>query len=443
MKLQLISTCYDGNNEKNQVKTEVKMTSDPKAEHRLLCLFPQVKYQEITGFGGAFTDSTGYIYSLLSQEQKKEFLQRCFGEGKMNIVRIPLDSCDFSLEHFEADSNPNDTSFQEFSLERADQYIRPLLEDAETFLGKKLDIMLSPWSPPAFMKTNGERNHGGKLKPEFFQHWANYICHYILAYRARGYQVSKLTMQNEPMAKQTWDSCEYSKEEQRDFIKDYLWSALVSHGLEDVGLYIWDHNKESAFEWAETIVTPETEHMIEGLAFHWYSGDHFQQLAMIREKFPKLKLLLSEACIEFGKFDKSNFLVNAQKYAHDMIGNFNAGMNTFIDWNLLLDEEGGPNHVKNFCDAPFLFDTKEKELLQRNIYEYVWHFSHFLEENAVRIGCSIYSEHLEVVAFAKGKKIVFVALNRTDEDISVIVKINGFCGEILLPEMSIATGEIE
>ena len=243
-----------------------------------------------------------------------------------------------------------------------------------------------------FNKTTGERNHGGKLKPEYRKRWAEYICRYIEEYRNRGYHVTKLTMQNEPKAVQTWDSCIYTAEEQKEFLRDYLWSSLKAHGLDDIGIYLWDHNKERVFEWAETIIDTETTSMIRGMAFHWYSGDHFEALRMIREKYPDKQLLLSEACIEYSKFSADDYLNNAQKYAHDMMGNLNEGMNTFLDWNLILNEKGGPNHVGNFCDAPYLFDRDSKELKESNILGYLWHFTHFLEPGAVRIGVSRYTK---------------------------------------------------
>lgn len=362
---------------------------------------------------------------------------------KYNQVRIPIDSCDFSLEHYEADSVPDDVEWKAFSFERVEKYILPLLDAAQEAYGGKLDIMLTPWSPPAYMKTNGERNHGGKLKEKYQAQWAEYICRYIEEYRARGYQVTKLTLQNEPKAVQTWDSCVYTAKEEKAFLKDYIWTALQKHHLDDIEIYIWDHNKERAFEWAEEIIDEETDHMIAGVAFHWYSGDHFEALRMIREKFPDKKLLLSEACIEYSKFAADDYLKNAQKYAHDLIGNLNQGLSTFLDWNLILDEEGGPNHVKNFCDAPFLYDTKKKELLQGNIADYLWHFSHFIEEGAVRIGVSRYTDDLEIAAFKQGEKIVFVLLNQTKKKIPAYIRLQDRCVTIeALPE-SIATGVIE
>lgn len=107
--------------------------------------------------------------------------------------------------------------------------------------------------------------------------------------------------------------------------------ALMANGLNDIAIYIWDHNKERAYEWAQTILDGATNPMVAGVAFHWYSGDHFEALRMIHDRFPNQKLLLSEACIEFSKYAADGDLSNAQKYAHDLIGNLNEGLSVFLD----------------------------------------------------------------------------------------------------------------
>lgn len=443
MNLSYFETTYE-NNTRRTTELELPFLRDEETENQLINLYPQMRYQRVEGFGGAITDSAGYVYSLMSQEQKDEMLRRYFDRSEMGyrLVRIPIDSCDFSLSHYEAAPCGDNEKFEDFSFERVGKYILPLLEAAERACGKKLEIMLSPWSPPAYMKTNGERNHGGKLKEECKKRWAEYICRYIEEYRERGYLVTRISLQNEPKAVQTWDSCVYTAQEQKEFLRDYMWPSLVEHHLEDVGVYIWDHNKERVFDWAETVIDEETAKMIEGVAFHWYSGDHFPALGMVRERFPDKKLLLSEVCIEYSKFDAADFLNNAQKYAHDMIGDFNSGMNAFLDWNLVLDEEGGPNHVGNFCDAPFLFDRETKQLKESSIAGYLWHFSHFIEPQSVRIGVSAYTDKLETAAFQCGEKIVFVVLNRTAQELPARIRINNQCAKITAAPMSIGTGVI-
>lgn len=444
MQLQYYVSTYE-NNVKNQVKENVDFQLDEERENQLINLYPQIRYQQIEGFGGAITDSAGYVYSLMNEKQKEEMIKQYFGKDQMKyrFVRIPIDSCDFSLDHYEADSQETDAEFQYFSFERVEKYIMPLLDAAEKEFGDRLPITLAPWSPPAYMKTNQDRNHGGKLKAEYRERWAEYICRYIKEYRNRGYLVTKLSMQNEAKAVQTWDSCVYTAKEQKEFLRDFLWPALQKNDLQDIKIYIWDHNKERAFDWAEEIIDETTAEMVAGVAFHWYSGDHFEALRMIHEKFPNIKLELTEACIEYSKFEAGDYLKNAQKYAHDIIGNLNNGMHAFYDWNLILNEEGGPNHVKNYCDAPYLFDSKKSTLLESNILGYIWHFSHFLESGATRIGSSTYTDKLEVTAFQTEDAIVITILNQTDEEIPAYIRIKNQIAEIIVKPNSISSGVIK
>lgn len=371
-------------------------------------------------------------------------LRTYFGKDNMNynFVRIPMDSCDFSLEHYEADSDENDEGLEHFSFSRTEKYIIPMLKDAEKAYGGKLKIMLSPWSPPAYMKTNAERNHGGKLRPCYYQRWAKYICRYIQAFESCGFHITMLTLQNEPKAVQSWDSCIFTAEEEKVFLRDYMWPELVRCHFEDIKIYIWDHNKERCFEWAEKIIDETTEDKVAGIALHWYSGDHFEALCMIRERFPNKELLLSEACIEFSKYSPSCNLLNAEKYAHDLIGNLNEGLQTFIDWNLVLDEMGGPNHVKNYCDAPFLYHIMEKHLEQREIQAYLNHFTHYIQPGMERIGLSRYTGKLEATAFKNEDKIIVVLLNQTEEELPAYIRIGDQCAYICLKPHSICTGRI-
>lgn len=444
MELTFITTTYENNKKKRQ-QEYITFETDTGHENEVINLYPDFRYQSVEGFGGAITDSSGYVFSLMDEAQKQKLLNGYFKNTgmKYRMVRIPIDSCDFSLSHYEADAEEDDEKFEKFSMERVERYIFPLLDAAEAAYGGRLDIMLSPWSPPSYMKTNGERNHGGRLKRQYWNRWAEYLCRYVEEYRKRGYHVTKMTLQNEPKAVQTWDSCVFTAEEQKEFLRDFMWPAMIRHKLTEIEIYLWDHNKERCLEWARTIIDEETDHMVAGIAFHWYSGDHFEALQMLHEQFPKKKLLLSEACIEFSKYAADDSLGNARKYAHDMIGDFNAGMSTFFDWNLLLDQEGGPNHVKNFCDAPYLYHIEKKELIEGKLQGYMWHFCHFIEAGAVRIGKSIWTDKLEMSAFEKDGRIVFVILNRTEEELPANIRLNGKLAKLRVRPQGIATGVIE
>lgn len=437
MQAEWITTLFQ-NNKKEQQRKELIMSDDQGEENQLVTLYPDRTYQSIKGFGGALTDSAGYVYSKLSKEQKEEIIGNYYSEQGMNYIlaRIHIDSCDFSLEHYEADSDPEDEEFLHFSMDRMKKYIYPLYLDVKKECKAAVEIMVSPWSPPAYMKTNAARNGGGKLKDEYRKRWAAYLCKYIFELKKLGLQITRLSIQNEPKAEQTWDSCVYTAQEEKEFLRDFLYPEMVEHGLEQIGIFIWDHNKERVYERAKEMIDETTDHYIRGIAFHWYSGDHFEALGLVREAFPDKELILSEACIEYCKYGADDYLGNAQKYAHDIIGNLNQGMQAFFDWNILLDEEGGPNHVKNYCDAPYLFDTKKKELIERNTLSYLWHFSHFILPGSRRIACSRYTDQVEVTAFKRPDgSFVAVILNRTKETVPVNLRMKGMvCENMVLPE---------
>lgn len=408
-----------------EIVTSVK---DKGEENQILNIYPEIKYQIMEGFGGAITDAAGYIYSKMSPEQKDEMIQMYFGEDTMNYqkIRIHMDSCDFCTHMYEADSDPDDEKLERFSFSETEKYIIPLLDAAQKVAGKKLKIMLSAWSPPAYMKTNGNRKHGGTLKAEYRQRWAEYICRYIEEFQKRGYEIERISVQNEPKAVQEWDSCIYTAKEEKEFLRDYLVPTLEAHKLSEVEVFIWDHNKERLYERVRDIIDEKTDPIIAGAAFHWYSGDHFEAIKMVNEKYPSKKLILSESCLEFSKYAKSAEQENSERLAHDMIGNMNAGMCAFYDWNILLDSDGGPNHVGNFCDAPYLFDLKENKLEERKCLRYYWHFTHFIRPDAIRLGTTKYTDKLDFTVWQNpdGTRIAIV-LNRSEKTIPFNIRISG------------------
>jgi glucosylceramidase len=445
MNVKLVTTTYH-NGHKNTKETTQEFSFDKGVEMKVVNIYPEMEYQTFDGFGGAITEAAGYTYSLMSEEKQKSILEAYFGVNgnRYNLVRTHIDSSDFSLGQYAAMDDPEDTEFNSFTLERDEQYIIPLLLKAQETAGQSLSVMLSPWSPPAFMKTNGQRTFGGTLKPEYRQFWAEYICHYIKQYRDKGFKIDMLTIQNEPNATQTWDSCLYTAEQEKEFLRDFLYPALVKNSLEDIEVSIWDHNKERMFERACTIIDEVTDKMVQGVAFHWYTGEHFDAIKLVREKFPTKKLIFTEGCVEYSRFSEAGQLENAQMYAYDIIGNINAGMNAFIDWNILLNKEGGPNHVNNFCDAPIMCDTENDIVQEKLSYTYIGHFSRYIEPGAKRIASTKYTDKLNIVSMKNPDgTIVTVLLNRSGEDVAVALRLAGEVTEFSVPAGSIVTGVIK
>lgn len=415
-------------------------------ECQVVNLYPELTYETFEGFGGAVTEAAGYVYSLMSGEQKKKVIETYFSKEQMNyqLVRIHMDSCDFCLAPYEAMSDPQDTELESFSFAHTEKYILPMLEDIRKVAGEGLKLMLSPWSPPAFMKTTGIRQQGGRLKPEYRKMWAEYICRYIKEFTDRGYHVQRISLQNEPNAVQTWDSCLYSAAEEKEFLRDYMYPALQSHGLAHVEIFIWDHNKERIYERVRDTVDETTKGMVAGAAFHWYSGDHFEAMELVRKQYPDMKMIMSESCLEYRLFAKESLADSANKLCHEIIGDLNHGMCAFYDWNLLLDEKGGPNYVGNYTHAPFIYNTETKELLPQKIQEQYYQLAHFITPGSVRIATTKYTEAVDVVAYqTPEKKIVVLLLSKSDAMLPVIFRMQGKAGEMLVPAKTLITCVIE
>lgn len=425
----------------------ITIDADPAVknkEMKLISVHPQIRYQEIHGFGGAFTDAAGYVYAQMDEASRAELIRTYFDPNEMNYAwgRTHIDSCDFSVEMYAADDDPEDTELAHMDFTRGEKYVRPLLWDAEKAAGKKIRMMLTPWTPPAWMKTNGSRVHGGCLREECAPLWAEYICRYAEHCMETGMDVRLLSVQNEPQAVQTWDSCLYSGTQEAKFIREHLLPAMRRHGLDrKISLLIWDHNKERVLERAcETLNDKEVREAVGGIAFHWYSGDHFENLEMTGQQFPGKRLVFTEGCVEHSVYGTDAELTGAIHYAHEYIGDLNAGADTLIDWNLLLDEKGGPNHVGNYCDAPMMYDTIRHQLQKKLSADYIGHFSRYIRPGAVRIGVSRYAADIEATAALNPDgSIAVVALNLSGEEKAFNLRLEDSYYPVTLPAGAIIT----
>lgn len=242
-------------------KSSAFFKQDNETESNLIKLYPEICFQNIIGFGGAFTESAGYVYSQMSDTDKNKFLQMYFEDNCYNLGRLHIQSCDFALGNYCYEEDPSDLNLVKFTLKRDEKYIIPLVQDAVK-INPNMRFIASPWSPPAFMKTNGDMNNGGKLKREYYQMWADMISEYVYLYRnAYGIYIDRLTVQNEPNATQKWDSCLFTAEEEADLACNYLRRSLNKLNLNDVKILCYDHNKDKILERANSIFYMKTQWM--------------------------------------------------------------------------------------------------------------------------------------------------------------------------------------
>jgi glucosylceramidase len=384
------------------------------------------RFQAIFGFGGAVTDATADLYARLKPAAKKAFITACFDprEGLgYTIMRTSINSSDFGTDTYTYVKD-GDKSLASFDIGHDLKNRIPLLREglaAARGYGSEMRVIATPWSAPAWMKANKTMLKGGKLLPEYREAWAQYYVKFIQAYEKAGVPIWGLSVQNEPMATQTWESMLYTAEDETRFLGDYLGPTLKSAGLGGKKILVWDHNRDLLPQRAGHILSdPKARPYIWGVAYHWYEtwaggAPMHANVAAVHEAYPDVPLLMTEGCIE--KYDATRLQdwANGERYGSQMIADLNAGCAGWVDWNLLLDMRGGPNHKNNFCFAP-LHASDDGELVFTPIYSAIAHISRHFKPQARRISAASSRSVLETTAFRNPDgSIAVVVLNKTEE----------------------------
>jgi glucosylceramidase len=399
-------------------------------------------FQQIEGFGGAFTESAAVNWLALDGTHRQQVLEAYFdpvrGHG-YSLCRVHIGSCDFALGNYAHAETHDDVSLQNFSIDRDRQALLPFIQAAQRVAGAPLKLLASPWSPPAWMKSTGCMNDGGTLRPEHRRTWARCYVRFIESYEAEGVPIWGVSVQNEPMATQRWDSCLYTAEEERDFVRDFLGPELEAAGLGRVRIVIWDHNRDLMVERAHTVYSdPAAARYVWGTGFHWYGEDCFDHVQQVHDAWPDKHLLFTEGCQEGGPHHGSWEL--GERYARSMINDLNRWTVGWIDWNLLLDHDGGPNHVGNFCSAPIHTNAAFDGYTLQSSYWYLGHFARFVRPGAQRVLCTTPSQDIEATAFRNvGGSTAVVVLNRNEQPLRITLRVDGSGVTTELPPRSIAT----
>ena len=390
-------------------------------ENRVINMFPDYSYQNFLGFGGAFTEASGICYSNLPQSQKDSLIKDYFSTSGLNYTlgRIPIGSTDFSKKSY---SYAEKKDLSDFSIKKDENYIIPFIKDALTVCDIK--FLASPWSPPKFMKQNKMLILGGILLDKYKKTYVEYLVKFIQSYERMNIPISFITVQNEPNATQPWESCRFTSEQEAEFVKKFLYPEFLKNNIK-AKIFIWDHNKEKLFQRANSIINdPIANEAISGIAYHYYSGDHFESLKLTKEVFPNKLLFHTEGCTGHSFPNSTDELKNAEIYAHDIIGDLNNGCNAYIDWNLVLDYKGGPNHKHNYCNAPIMMNKDDSGYNKSLVYYYIGHFSKYIKPNAKRIAFSKYTDMIEVTAFINEDNSIAVVLfnkNNINKEYNLVI----------------------
>jgi glucosylceramidase len=397
------------------VESEISVFVDPKKT-----------FQSILGIGGAVTDASAETFAKMSKKQQEDLLTAYYDKEKgigYSIVRTNIHSCDFSSGSYTY-VKEGDSGLQSFSIDHDKLYRLPLIKKVLNAAGGKITLYASPWSPPAFMKTNGEMLHGGKLKDNMSQAWANYYVKFIKAYEKEGIPVWGISVQNEPMATQKWESCIYTAQEERDFLKNYLGPTMHKAGFASKKIIVWDHNRDLMVHRANVIFDdPQAAKYAWGMGFHWYedwSGGTpmFNNVGLVHKAYPNKNLMFTEGCGEKFDYSKLTAWYLGERYGRAMISDFNNGSVGWTDWNILLDETGGPNHAGNMCFAPVHANLQTGEMIYTNAYYYIGHFSKFVQPGAKLINSASSRSPLLTTAFLnKDKSISVIVMNQSNNTV--------------------------
>lgn len=434
-------------------------------------LRPEETYQTITGFGGSFTEASAYLLNQLSAENRSKIINAYFGtEGaRYSLTRTHMNSCDFSLGHYSYAPVEGDTALQHFTIKEDREDIIPMIKDAMAASEEGFKIIASPWTAPPWMKDNNDWM-GGKLQPQYYDTWALFFSKYLDAYQAEGIDIWAFTVENEPLGNDSnWESMHFSPEEMTAFVQNHLGPRLEADG-HSAKILGYDQNREHLKEWVDDMYQNEaTSKYFDGTAIHWYASTYEvfpEELQYAHKKAPGKHLIQTEACVdaEVPKWKNDDWYwskeatdwgwdwapedqkhlhpkyVPVYRYARDIIGCLNNWVDGWVDWNMVLNRQGGPNWFKNWCVAPVIVDPEQDEVYFTPLYHTMAHFSKFIRPGATRIGFDNPDDEMMVTA-AKNPdgSVAVVVFNPTEREKSLAIELSGQSAQLSVSRQAIQT----
>ena len=395
----------------------------------IINLDPQQKLQTITGFGGSFTEASAYLLNRLSKDRRDTIIQAYFSEEGANysLTRTHMNSCDFSLSQYSYSPVEDDVNLKYFTIKEDKQDLIPMIKDAMNASKDGFKILASPWTAAPWMKDNNSWL-GGKLLPKYYDTWALFFSKYIDAYKEEGIDIWGFTVENEPLGNNNnWESMHFTPDEMTNFVQHHLGPRLEKDS-QNVKILGYDQNREHLNEWVDSMYNSEaSSKYFYGTAIHWYASTYevfAKELQYAHYKAPTKHLIQSEACVDsqipvwkddawywtkeatdWGwdwALDKDKHLhpkySPVNRYARDIIGCLNNWVDGWVDWNMVLDKQGGPNWFKNWCIAPVIVDTENDEVYFTPLYYTMAHFSKYIRPGASVIGMENSDKELQVTA---------------------------------------------
>lgn len=464
--VEVFETSRSGN-QLSKIETFSKAKSTSK-----ISLNPEQTFQTFTGFGGSFTEASASLLNRLSEENRQKVIDAYFADSgaRYSLTRTHMNSCDFSLSQYSYAPVEGDTLLKNFSIEEDKDDLIPMIKEAMNASKDGFKIISSPWTAPPWMKDNNKWV-GGKLKPEYYDTWALFFSKYADAYKAESIDIWGFTVENEPLGNDSnWESMHFSPKEMTDFVVNHLGPQLEQDGKSDLAILGYDQNREHLDEWVDEMYRDETSRKyFDGTAVHWYASTYKifgDQLQYAKNKAPEKYLIETEGCIDaqvpvwqdddwywqkeatdwgYDWASEENKYLHPKyrpvyRYARDIIGCMNNEVDGWIDWNMVLDRQGGPNWFENWCIAPVIVDPDQDEVYFTPLYYTMSHFSRYIRPGAKRIAFESTDVDLQVSAATNpdGSHVVIV-FNPSEEQKVFDLTLNDVSRTISISPQAIQT----
>ncbi len=451
---------------------ELVKTFDESDKKVKVTLNPEITFQTITGIGGSFTESSAYLLNKLGEANRKKILEAYFGDegARYSLTRTHINSCDFSLSNYSYAATPDDKELKDFTIEEDRDDLIPMITDAMAISSDGFKIISSPWTAPPWMKDN-KKWVGGKLLPEYYDTWSLFFSKYIDAYKKEGIDIWGITVENEPLGNgSNWESMHYSAEEMTSFVSEHLGPSLESNGHSNIKLLGYDQNRDHLKEWVDVMYKDEkSSKYMDGTAIHWYASTYEvfpEVLQYAHDKAPDKYLIETEGCVDseiphwkeddwYWKKEATDWgwdwapeeekslhpkYVPVYRYARDIIGCLNNWVDGWIDWNMVLDRQGGPNWFENWCLAPVIVDPDEDEVYFTPLYYTMAHFSKYIRPGSKRIDFSVSNKDIQLTSVKNmDGSIVLVTLNQNKYPVTIDLNLGTYQQKITISAQSIQT----
>ncbi|XP_033196409.2 lysosomal acid glucosylceramidase [Bombus vancouverensis nearcticus] len=393
------------------------------------------KYQTIFGFGGAFTDSTGINIAKLSPATQLQLIRAYYDpkEGsRYTLGRIPIGASDFSERSYTYDDTPNDTTLKHFSLANEDFDYKLLYARKALEFNSEIKFFSAAWTAPLWMKSND--NGLTFLKEEYYQVYADYLLKFLDEYKNNGIDIWAITTGNEPLTALIFKlpniSMGWEPETMSNWIANNLGPTLASSPHNKTLLFAFDENRQVLPKFIEpTFRNQNAKKYVAGTAVHWYqdSKTPADVLDQTHDEFPDKLIFMTEASV-IGPpiWNTSKVKLESwhrgERYILSIIEYMNHWSIGWVDWNLALDETGGPNNVNNNIDAAIIVNPKTDEFYKQPMYYAIKHFSRFVDRGSVRISITD-TDTIKSAAFVTpSAENVVVLYNRATSPRHVVLK---------------------